>query len=668
VRVTLLLVLACGRSDPDRFPDGPRFEPAVPADPGRTTLSRLNSAQYDATVAALFGTDLTPGRSFPPDETAFGFDNLGEALSTSSIHVEMWEEAAADLLAELFGDDVEETVQYGAQGEGPGVTYSGEGVTYDSTAYALYEGALEVPLSVDHDGTFDLTARVMGRTVGGEAARMQVFADGILLAEELLLADYTEYQYHLDLGVGLHQFELQIANPGSGLGGQRAVIVDWVELLGPTDPESGPSEAWDRFIPCSSDGLPSVACSREAVGLFGLAAWRRPLTEADVDWAMSLHAAALAEGREADDALELAFTGILLAPEFLYRIEADAEPGEAVRALDGYEVATRLATFLWSANPDDALLTAAGDGSLLAGDNLEETVRRLLADERSGALVDNLAGQWFDLRSVDAVAPDPVLYPTFDDELRESMREGMARAADGFFRGDHDLHELLLRETVWVDARLGAEDVVEVPPTPDGWAEVAVPGRVGLLGTMGWLAVQSHADQPSAVRRGRWVLDNLLCSPPPPPPPDVEGVFEPIELGGSMREQEEAMRSSEFCQSCHSTMDPLGFVFGGFDAMGAPRTVDELGYPIDTESEIDGVPLSSPVDVAAWVTADPRLTRCVVEKTLTFALGRSMRAEDGPELDRLTQRFEEGGLTFEALAVAIATSDSFLWRAAPVVE
>ena len=132
-----------------------------------------------------------------------------------------------------------------------------------------------------------------------------------------------------------------------------------------------------------------------------------------------------------------------------------------------------------------------------------------------------------------------------------------------------------------------------------------------------------------------------------------------------MREQEEAMRAADLCQSCHSAMDPIGFVFGGFDAMGAPRTVDELGYPIDATAVVGGQDLSAPTDLAAWVASDPRLTRCVVDKTLTYALGRPMRIADAPEVERITERFEEGGLTFQALAVAIATSDLFLWRGAP---
>jgi hypothetical protein len=370
------------------------------------------------------------------------------------------------------------------------------------------------------------------------------------------------------------------------------------------------------------------------------------LSTDDVAWAVAFYDAALDAGETASWSLQYAFRAILLAPDFVYYVEIDPVGDETVRALDAFEVADRLATFLWSSLPDQELIDAAADGSLLAEGGIEAQTARMLADERSIALVDSLAAQWFDIDTLESFAPDPYLYPMFNVDTSRSMQTEMRLVADGFFRGTDDLRTLLLREESWIDFRLSQLYGVTFPGDDETFV-LASTGRTGLLGTAGWLAAHSRADAPSAVRRGKWVLESLLCDGPAPPPADVVDSFEPVESGGSIRQQEEALRGDAYCQGCHATMDPIGFVLYGYDAVGMERDVDEFGYPIDPN--------------------------VIVEITMTYATGRGMRVgpsdvEDVDDIATAREQFEAGGLRFAELVNAIVTSEPFRYRGTPPPE
>jgi hypothetical protein len=359
-----------------------------------------------------------------------------------------------------------------------------------------------------------------------------------------------------------------------------------------------------------------------------------------------------------------------MSPDFWYRPEREPA-GDGVVKLDGYQVATRLAAFVWSSGPDEELLDAADAGQLDTVDGVVDQMVRMMADPRADALVDNLAGQWFAIRKLDGITPDVVRYPQFDDELRASMQGELKTLLRQWLREGGTLDEVLVGRTAYVDQRLADEYVLPYSGDGASYVPVSTEGtdRYGLLGTAGFLAANSRGDGPSAVKRGKWILENLMCSPPPPPPPNVENtlVFEPE--GGSVRQQEEAIRADEFCQTCHSQMDPLGFALNEFDAVGASRAIDEYGYPIDDHTVWNGVAIDGPAGLADVVLGDPRLDACVVQKTMTYALGRSPTVDDQPMFDEIEARFLEGGRTFESLAEAVVQSDAFRFRGtAPEVK
>lgn len=644
---------ACHREAPQTKPP----EPPAELELGRAPLHRLNHAEYDNTLRDLIGITGHPSELLPADEISSGFDNVAQALSLTSSHMEFFERGIDESLDELFGR-YEITEQYGIQGEGPGVSYTGTGRPEGTWAYLIQDGSILTTLVVAYDGTFEVDLR--GFAVGEGASEVSLWIDGAEVDRFVFSAPSSapeELSTQLELDDGAHRIEIVVLDPSP----TRAAGIDGLQLTGPLDPEDGPSSTYSEIVTC--DLLAQTSCPSDVLSAFLRRAWRRPASDEAVAWAVSLYDEEIAAGGTVDDGLRQAMKAILLSPEFLYRPELADSPQDGVRALDGYEIASRLSYFLWSTTPDDVLLDSAGAGELQAVDAIEAQVDRMLADDRSGALIDNLAAQWLDLRELEQIQPDPVAYPLFDELLRTSMQQELRALATDFMDGTIALPALLARQEATIDRRL-AEHYAVAWPGGEGMARISLSGtgRLGLLGTAGWLATHSHTDSPSAVRRGKWILSDLLCTVPPPPPPNVEVNLEPSEAEGSVREQEEAIRSGEPCAGCHAVMDPLGFALGDFDGIGAERAVDELGYPVDTTVTIDGRSLTGLEEVVGWIEADPRLPRCVVEKTFTYALGRPPAEEDQAHIDAITADFVDGGLTFPALIEALTTHPVFSSR------
>lgn len=643
----VLVVAGCHR--------GPTF------DPGEPVVPRLNRAEYDAVVRDLFGTTKRPSLDFPVDESANGFDNQGAALTTTSLHVASWESAAVDLLDEMFGADPESTRELWYEVEDAGITIQGDGFLVGEQAWTILSGSISTNVTVVDDGQYEITVTCSGRGLDGVQPRLLVRVDDTLV--DWIDVANTPGNTSVDLvvstalGVGTHHLEIALDNPQVINGVARVLVVDRFGLRGPLDPEGERTAAYETWVGCFPVDR---SCADRAVARFGARAWRRPWTEEDGTWAMGLYDAAIALGETPDYALRLAFRGILLAPDFMYRLQ----PSDGkIRLLTGDELATRLAAFLWSSLPDETLVSFAADSAIDDG-ALDAQVTRMLEDPRSSALVDNLAGQWLAIRTIDQLAPAVQFYPDWDEPLRSAMRTEMELLADDFFRSRITLEDLLLGESSWIDQRLAEHYGLMWTGGEGEWLSMSTvgTGRLGLLGTAGWLATQSHADAPSAVLRGKWVLDRLLCDPPPPPPPTVVAVLTVESAGGPVRVQEESRRSDPVCQTCHTDIDGIGFVFGEFDGIGAWRSKDELGYPIDITGELYGKPVFDLPDLMNEMLRDDRVPRCVVEQTLTYALGRPLRDIDAPLVDGLTAEFVAGGLTFDGLAKSIVRSDAFRWR------
>lgn len=460
--------------------------------------------------------------------------------------------------------------------------------------------------------------------------------------------------------------------------------VDFFEVEGPiVVTELGPPPpSRQRIVSCDLEAGSAMnegaACARASLATFMKRAWRRPITSDEVDRYVGLVRDEVRDGDSIEDALRTALTAVLLSPHFLYRVELDPLvavdendallPSSEPHPLTDHELATRLSYFVWSSTPDDRLLALADMGALQDPNILESETRRMLDDPRSQALVTSFAGQWLFTRAVSSAAPDPFRFPQFDEELRAAMQCETELTFDRLLRDpDASALDLVTAEETFVNARLARHYGLEPPKTDigHGWGLVSTSGtgRSGILGHASLLTVTSQPTRTSPTRRGKFVLENLLCLTPDPPPPGVEGLVEPAagEEEESVRERLEQHRSDPSCASCHSVIDPIGFGLEHFDAVGRYRGSD-AGFAIDDSAlYMDTEPFTGPAELGRLIRDDPQLPFCMAQKTMTYALGRAV-LDDACLVEDVNARFAEGGYKMSDLIVETVRSPAFRMR------
>jgi hypothetical protein len=390
------------------------------------------------------------------------------------------------------------------------------------------------------------------------------------------------------------------------------------------------------------------------------------LTPAEIDALIEVPRASLAAGEGIEDASQLMLRTMLLSPHFVFRVEVDPDPSSATpHALSDHELASRLSYFIWSSMPDDELLDLADAGMLQDPDTLRAQVQRMLENDKAEALLSNFAGQWLFIRALEDHEPDYAAFPTFDDGLRAAMRTEAEMYFREFLFGDETMDRLLTADFTFVNDRLAGH--YDLPSAASAGAEferVSLAGseRAGLLTQGALLTVTSYPTRTSPVKRGKWVLQQLLCSPPPAPPPGVEGLTQEEMPTGSLRERMEQHRSNPVCASCHALMDPIGFGMENYDGIGAYRVSDQ-GFDVDPSGTLpDGTGFSGALELAGLLAADNRLPRCMAQQLFTYALGRGTQPYDSDDLDSVTQAFVSGGYHFRQLVELIVLSDAFRMR------
>lgn len=416
------------------------------------------------------------------------------------------------------------------------------------------------------------------------------------------------------------------------------------------------------LLPC--DGDIDHACVESFVRRFGRRAYRRPLTEAEVERLTALAAHATDVLGNPAEALELVLAAILQSPHFLWRVEVgepDPRDADGVR-LTGYEIATRLAYFLWATAPDEVLLDAAGTGELHDPDGLAAQVERMLESPRAREGVRALFADAFELYRVDEAVKDPTLFVHAHPDLGASAREETLRVIEDLvFERDGDWRGLLTAEHSFVDRRLAALYGVRAP-APDGFGEVSLGpplNRRGLLGHASTAMLHSHATSTSATLRGRFVRKVLLCGDIPPPPVNVDtSIPEPSGDAPTLRDRVHEHLDNPACAGCHAQMDPIGLGLERYDAVGRFRETDH-GAPIDPGGELDGVAFRDELELGSAVAEHPAFGPCLVRTVWRYATGRLEAPGEEPELDRLTERFVDSGLRVRALLFDVATSPAF---------
>lgn len=410
---------------------------------------------------------------------------------------------------------------------------------------------------------------------------------------------------------------------------------------------------------------PGDSCVSDFIASFGRRAYRRPLTAAEQTRWLGI-ATDLADG-DPWLGLQMAVSGMIQSPNFLYRVELgqpDPDDPSVLRYTD-YEMASRLSFLIWNTTPDDELLDVADAGGLSTAADIEAQAERLLEDPRARDAIQSFFSQYYDLGRLDGLTRDPTSYPLFSSTLPESMRQEVRLLVDDFvFRRDEDIRGVYSTRTTFVNDDLAELYGVEAPgATAISFVPVDLPAdgpRAGMLTFGAFLAMNAHETENSPTLRGKYVRERVLCQSVPPPPDDVDTNL-PDDDGAeprTLRERLDAHRTNPECASCHEFVDPPGFLFEYFDPIGQYRTLDN-GYPIDASGELDGVELADATDLAALLGEDPRVGQCMVTQLFRHSNGRLETGGELPALVDVNEQFAEDGYRFRSLLLGMVTHDAF---------
>jgi hypothetical protein len=643
-----------------------------PANPGRVTMRRLNRAEYNNTVRDLIGLDLRPADDFPNDDVGYGFDNIGDVLSLSPLLFERYLGAAEAVLDHAIVSEEPPQPTKNRLG-GIRIVPPTAGDTRRGFGQYLRGAGAFANVAFTEAGDYTIRVEVFGQAAGGEPIRLAVRVDGEPLQSFEVKGTRTAPEFlevKTRLTAGSHRFAVGFLNPSADpkpadFDKQRLLILRGLTLDGPYHPPPVEVPASHRRIMAHRDGLSPREAAREIVGRFSTKAFRRPVKPEEVERILTVYDRAQKEGEKFDGCVRFALARVLVSPHFLFRVERDppgVAPGQPY-PVGEYELASRLSYFLWSTMPDEELFTLAGRGQLRQ--NLDAQVRRMLADPKSGEFVRNFADQWLTLRSLANVNPDPKTFPNFDPALRAAMLRETEMFFEAVVREDRSILDLLDADFSFVNERLARHYGIPGVKGPEFRRVKLPPNRGGILTQASILTLTSNSTRTSPVKRGKWVLDQILNAPPPPPPPDVPPLEEGHELKGTLRQVMEQHRSNALCASCHAKLDPLGFAFENYDAVGAWRD-KEGSHAIDASGTLpDGQSFTGAAGLKAILKGKKEsFGRCLTEKVLTYALGRGLEYYDRCAVDKMVAELDKGGYRFSALLSAVVHSEPFQQRTA----
>ena len=677
---------------------------ALHPNPGSVVLHRLNRTEYANAIRDLLDLQLDVSALLPGDDAARGFDNVAGSLTISPTLLEAYTSAATRIARTAVGfwKSPAEAVYIA-----PGDTSQNqhlEGLPFGT------RGGMAVRHSFPSDGEYKFSVQNFGLGKFNPGEQLQFLIDNELVE----VRDYvgvglvsanssdndgsidvtlpvkggshmvgvtflaTNYRPTLDL---IRQFERKSLEDNGIPQLQYYPAIGKLQIQGPFAPTRPEESRSIRRVytcrPASSDQ--EGPCAHEILTTLMRRAYRRPVTPADLEWVQGFYQEGRREGTF-QDGIELALRRILTSPQFLVRAErepVDAVAGQPYRITD-LELASRLSFLLWSSIPDDELIRVASQNKLHTPVVLEHQVRRMLADSRAGALVDNFGDQLLYLRNLPATSPDGVIYPNWDDELRKSFRRETELLFGSIIKENRSVVDLLTADYTFLNERLakhyGIPDIygshfrrVSLGP--------ALAYRRGLLGQGSVLSltwVQNFRTSP--VKRGVWVLENILGTPPPEPPPNVPALEDSKGENNIMtlREQMTIHRKVEPCASCHKLMDPIGFALENFDSDASWRTKQggAGGVPLDTAAVLwDGTKVDGPIELRqALLHYSPQFVRMITEKLMTFSLGRGVEYEDMPVIRSIVHEAEKDNNRFFAILMGIIRSTPFQMRTKQVEE
>jgi hypothetical protein len=673
---------------------------ATNPNPGRATLHRLNRTEYANAVHDVLALDVDPAPLLPADDESYGFDDIADVLRTSPSLLERYMAASWNLSRLAVGDPNlgADTQTYRAK---PDLSQNGhmEGLPLGT------RGGLAIRHYFPLDGEYIIRVRLWRAT-----------ADAIKGLEELHQVEISVDGQRVKLATigGKDEAELSYTNSGQSAleidarltvhvpvkAGPRTVVatfmaegesqddnilqpferanldpldfrglpaVDRVSITGPLH-STGPGDTPSRkliFVCRPTGHIDELPCAKKIISQLARRAYRRPVSDNDLETLLSFYQKGRNEGGSFDSGIEAAIQLILASPEFLFRFEPDppALAAGAVYRVSDLELASRLSFFLWSTGPDDQLLNLAALGKLKDPAVLDGQVKRMLADPKSKALVDNFADQWLYLRNLKNINPDFETFPDFDDNLRQAMRRETELFFGNLIREDRSVFDLLNANYTFIDERLARHyGIPNVYGTDFRRVPITDERRRGLLGQASILTITSYATRTSPVQRGKWILTNLIGMPPDPPPPNVPELKAHADAGKvtSLRERMEEHRKNPACAGCHKVMDPIGFSLENFDAVGQWRTSDE-GAPIDPAGVMfNGAKIDGPVALRQILMAKPEIFAGVfTEKLMIYALGRGVQYYDMPTVRAIVRDAGRNDYRLSSIVLGIVKSTPF---------
>ncbi len=645
-------------------------------DAGRVTMRRLNRNEYTNTIRDLFGTELKAAEDFPSDDVGYGFDNLGDVLSLSPIHLERYLAAAENIAARVIVTP--EPPPPFAHLEAESMKSDGSTAVLGNGYRGLYaQTNIESAVKIPSAGLYTVRIRAYGQQAGDEMPKMEVrFGDTPSVIEvPALQAAPKTYELKLQLPAGERRLDIGFINDFNDRRNpdmdkrDRNLFIDWVEVSGPqpSGPQSLP-ESHKRIFVVQPEKGKEQAAARTILTKFLRRAYRRPVTAEEVDRLARFVDMARKEGESFERGIQLAVQAALVSPSFLFRVEVDPAGSDSLtmgRPLNDHELAARLSYFLWSSMPDDELFSLADQGILKDPKVLAAQSRRMLKDPRSKALVENFAMQWLTLRNLKNVNPDPAMFPSFNEGLRQAMQKETELFFASIMNEDRSILDLLDAKYTYLNETLARH--YGIPWVKgDQFRRVVLKGdqRGGILTQASILTVTSNPTRTSPVKRGKWVLEQLLATPPPPPIPNVpELKVEQGMLTGTLRQKMEQHRKDPLCASCHSQMDPIGFGLENYDAVGGWR--DKEGqFPVDSSGVLpDGKTFNGPMQLIQILKSHKQdFCRAFTEQMMTYALGRGLKESDRCVVREVTDRVGASGYRFSNLVTEIVTSDPFRLR------
>jgi mono/diheme cytochrome c family protein len=676
-------------------------------DPGHVGLHRLNRKEYGNAVRDLLGIDVDASSLLPRDEPRDGLDNIAAALSITPSFLDQYISAARTVVVQAMGnkDALPAGTTYRAQKPStqlfhedgmPLGTRGGIAVDHNFPAdgeYVLnianmaqalwvYNMEFENPLVVTLDGKL-----IYETSIGGEED-MKAIDQKQDPAVEAINQRLKNIKFTSKAGV--HHFvvafkhrtfaesedRLQMYAPGGGQ--DRVLRVSSFEIRGPYN-ATGVSDTVSRrqiFAPCyPKNAADEEPCAQKVISTIARRAFRRPVTDHDMQGLMGFYAAGRKNG-DFDAGVRRALTAVLAHPDFLFRSDGPGEslaPGTIYR-VDDLTLASRLSFFLWSSLPDDALLEVAGAGKLHEPEELRRQVKRMLADPRSLTLATNFGAQWLNLAKLAEINPDPAIFPYASGaaDLRDDFQTEIALFIDNIFRNDQSVLELLRSKYTFLNERLALHyDINSVRGDQFRKVELKDSTRWGLLGKGGVLMASSYPNRTSPTVRGAYVLERIMGTPPPPPPPVVPALTE-NQAGvkaTTVRERLVAHRQKPQCFTCHAAIDPIGFVLEGFDATGKARTMDRFAHTdIDMLGTLpDGTIVRNPNELREALLAVPApFVQNLTERLISYSLGRVIEAHDMPFVRDIVRKSAADDYRFSSLVMGIVTSDEFTKARVPV--